>query len=74
MAKGKGSFKQNAGVSAKKMSEPHDSKVPATGKDAAVEFKGTMVHAAPKEGITRPSSKNAGSHDHVAREHADHKR
>ena len=38
----------------------------------AVAFHGTMVHAAGHEGITRPSSHNAGSHDHLAREHADH--
>jgi hypothetical protein len=55
------------------MSEPHDSKVPFTkGEEAGVEFQGTLVHAAHHTGITRPSSHNAGSHDHKAREHADH--
>ena len=70
--KSSGMPKQNHGESAKPMSEPHDGMVPEAKHDAAVAFHGTMVHAAHHTGITRPSSHNAGSHDHKAREHADH--
>lgn len=65
--------KQNKGAKPRHMSEPHQAMVPEVSHDAAVEFHGTMAHAAHHTGVTRPSKSNAGSHDHLAREHADHK-
>jgi hypothetical protein len=65
---------QNKGAKAHKMANPRKGGttgiVPGTGSPA-VKFEGTIVTAAPREGITTPSKGNAGSHDHKARTHAD---
>jgi len=74
-SKGKAQVKQNEGAKTHKMSDPHKagrSVKPATGQ-AAVEFRGTHVHARQIEGVTRPSKGNAGSHDGEIREHAEHR-
>jgi len=66
---------QNKGVGAKQMRGSHREGThgiePGTGT-AAVEMKGSYVHARHIEGVTRAASGNKGSHDHLAREHADH--
>lgn len=65
-------MKQNKGAKPKKMSGGRNTEVPDAG-NGAVQFRGTYVHAEPMSGVTRPAKGNAGSHDHVAQEHADHK-
>lgn len=66
---------QNKGIKPKHMKREHESGTkgiqPGTGSPA-VEFRGTYVHAEPREGVTRPAKHNAGSHDSKIREHADH--
>lgn len=76
MAKGKGSamWKENVGSSPKHFSDPHKaggSVKPATGKPAVC-FEGTFAHSAAGQGVTHPAKGNAGSHDHLIREHGGH--
>lgn len=66
-------LKQNKGSKAKEMSGASSGAPLKPRKGTgAVRFKGTMVHAEHHEGITRPASGNAGSHDGKIREHAEH--
>lgn len=74
-SKGKAQVKQNKGAKAHTMKDPHPSgrSVKPTAGQAAVEIRGTNVHARQVEGVTRPSKRNAGSHDAEIREHAEHR-
>ena len=69
-------MRQNKGAKPKEMHPKRHggskSQVPGATGETAVEFRGTYVHTAQHEGVTRPSKGNAGSHDHKIREHADH--